>query len=173
MREIITYLLWFAGAVLLQTYVFDRVVLPGGFTVSFYIIFIFILPINTKSAFLMLIGFALGLCVDALNDTYGLNASAALTLAALRPTLLKWFEPAAGYNETQTPNLAQMGWNWTIKVYTLGILAFYTWYYALGFLRMSGLLFTGTKILYSSLATLLVILMAQILFRRKSKQNEF
>lgn len=120
----------------------------------------------------MLIAFALGLSVDAFSDTYGLNASSAITLAAIRPTLFKWFEPAAGYNETQTPNLTQMGWNWTLKVYSLSILIFYTWFYALGFLRMSGLWFTASKIIYSSLATLLVILMTQILFRRKAKQNE-
>jgi hypothetical protein len=172
MRELLTYIFWFIGAVLLQAFVFDNLVLPGAFTISFYIIFLFVLPINTKSTLVMLIGFALGLSVDALNDTYGLNASSALTLAAIRPTLFKWFQPAAGYNENQIPNLAQMGWSWTIKVYTLGILTFYTWYYALGFLRMSGFWFTGTKILYSSLATLLVILMAQVLFRRKAKQNE-
>jgi hypothetical protein len=172
MKEIITYLFWFIGVVLLQAFVFDNIVLPRGFVISFYVIYLLILPINTKPILLMLIAFALGLSIDALNDTYGLNASAAITLAVVRPTIFKWFEPAAGYNESQNPNLAQMGWNWTIKVYLLNILAFYTWYYVLGFLRLSGFWFTASKILYSSLATLLVILMAQTLFRRKAKQNE-
>jgi hypothetical protein len=172
MREIITYIIWFIGVVLLQAFVFENLVLPGGFSISFYIIFLLILPFNTRSSILMLIGFALGLSIDAFSDTFGLNASSAVTLAAIRPTLFKWFEPASGYNETQTPNLKQMGWNWTIKAYALAILGFYTWFYALGFLRMSGFWFTASKIIYSSLATLLVILMAQILFRRKAKQNE-
>jgi len=172
MRELIKYLFWFVGVVLLQTFVFDNLVLPGGFTISFYVIFLFILPFNVRVGLLMIIAFALGLSVDVLNDTYGLNASAALTLAAIRPRLFRWFEPAAGYNETQTPSLSQMGWNWCIKVYALALLVFYTWYYVLGFLRMSGIWFTGSKILYSTISTLLVILLAQILFRRKVNKNE-
>jgi hypothetical protein len=172
MRIILKYLLWFVGLVAMQTFVFDNLVLPGGFIIAFYTLFIFILPFNTPNNVLMIIGFALGLSIDALADTYGLNASAALTLAAIRPRLFRWFEPAIGYNEIQTPSLSQMGWNWCIKVYSLGIIAFYTWYYMLGFLRISGIWFIGSKILFSSVSTVLVILLAQVLFRRKAKKNE-
>lgn len=172
MRDLIKYLLWFVGVILLQSFVFDNLVLPGGFAISFYIIFILILPFNTPIGILMILGFAAGLSVDALSDTFGLNASAALTLAAIRPRLYRFFEPAAGYGENQIPNLTQMGWSWTIKVYTIGILVYYTWFYVLSFLRMSGLWFTASKIMYSTLATLLTILMAQVLFRRKVKKNE-
>jgi rod shape-determining protein MreD len=84
MRIILKYLLWFVGLVAMQTFVFDNLVLPGGFIIAFYTLFIFILPFNTPNNVLMIIGFALGLSIDAFADTYGLNASAALTLAAIR-----------------------------------------------------------------------------------------
>jgi hypothetical protein len=42
----------------------------------------------------------------------------------------------------------------------------------LGFLRISGIWFIGSKILFSSVSTVLVILLAQVLFRRKAKKNE-
>ncbi len=172
MRTIVKYILWFVGLVAAQTFVFDNLVLPGGFTIAFYTLFIFVLPFNTPNNLLMIVAFALGLTIDAFSDTYGLNASAALTLAAIRPRLFRWFEPAVGYNETQTPSLSQMGLNWCIKVYSIGILVFYSWYYVLGFMRISGLWFIGSKILYSSISTVALILLAQVLFRRKAKQNE-
>lgn len=172
MRELIKYVFWFVLALCAQVFVFDRLVLPGGFVISFYVFFIMILPFRMNRILLMFVAMSIGIGVDAFNDTYGLHASAAVFLAWIRPYIYKAFEPVIGYGENQSPNLAEMGWGWILKAYILAILAFNTWFYSLSFLRMIGPWFTVQKILLSTTATLLVILVVQVLYRRKMKKNE-
>jgi len=173
MKNYFTYLLWFIGIIFIQTFVFDYLVLPGGFTISFYILFLLILPFHTSISILMIFGFFLGLVVDMPNDTYGLHASSALALGAFRRRIYSWFEPTIGYSETQSPNINDMGLKWLLKSYTLSILVYYIWFYAISYLRMSGILFTTQKILLSTISTMFVIVLAQLVFRRKAKKNEF
>jgi len=172
MRDVIKYGFWFVLVLIAQVFIFDRLVLPGGFVISFYVFFIMILPFSMNRILLMLVALTLGIGVDAFNDTFGLHTSAAVFLAWLRPYIYKAFEPVVGYGENQSPNLAEMGWAWTLKTYILAILAFNIWFYTLSFLRLIGPWFTVQKILLSTIATLLVILVVQVLYRRKMNKNE-
>ncbi len=172
MREFLKYVLWFLLILLSQVFFFDQLSWPGGFTLSFYIYFILIIPHNTNRIVLLMAAFAMGLAVDAFNDTFGLHASSALALGWIRFYIYKSFEPSVGYPENQTPVLSEMGWNWILKVYTLSILTFYTWFYMLSFLRLVGPWFTFQKIIISSISTLLIILVVQVLNQRRKNKNE-
>lgn len=173
MREFIKYVLWFLLTVLTQIFIFDKMLFPGGFVISFYVLFIMILPFQVGKILLMTIALILGLTVDAFNDTFGLHASAAVFLAWIRPYIFKWFEPVIGYGENQRPNLIDMGLSWLLKVYVLALLGFNLWFYSLSFLRMIGPWFTLQKVLLSTVSTLLIILVLQVLYRRKVTKNEF
>ena len=173
MRTVFKYTFLFLLILAAQVFIFDRLVFPGGFVITFYILFIMILPFNMNRILLMMIGFVLGLCVDATNDTFGLHASSAVFLSWIRPYIYKWFQPAIGYGENQSPNLIEMGWGWTLKTYILAFLAFHTWFYSLSFLRIIGPWFTLQKIILSTSASLLIIFVVQVLQKRKAKKNEF
>lgn len=172
MRELIRYTLWFILVLLVQVFVFDQLILPGGFVISIYTLFILILPFKINKILLILAAFAMGLAMDAFNDTFGLHASSAVALGYFRYYVYKWFEPVVGYSESQSPNLNDMGWNWTLKTYIITIAFFHTWFYALSFLRLIGPWFTAQKILFSTLVTLLVILVIQVLYQRRVNKNE-
>jgi hypothetical protein len=173
MREILKYIFWFVAAILSQVLVFDNMVFPGGFVLSVYIFFILILPFNSNRIVLMLVATILGIGIDALNDTFGLYLSSAVFLAWMRPYVYKWFEPVIGYNENQSPNVNDMGWGWTLKTYMILILLYHSWFYSLSFLRLIGPWFTVQKILLSSISTLLIIFVLQVLYSRKVNKNEF
>jgi hypothetical protein len=172
MKDLLLYLFGFVLTLVVQIFFFDKMVLPGGFIISYYISFILILPFNTNRLLLLVIAFIMGICLDAMNDTFGLHASSSVFLAWLRTYIYRWSEPVIGYGENQRPNLTEMGWNWTLKTYTIIVFGFYIWFYVLSFLRIIGTWFTLQKILLSTVSTLLVILLIQVLYSRKMNKNE-
>jgi rod shape-determining protein MreD len=88
----ITYLQrieWFVALVLLQALVLNRVHIQGYATPFFFIYFLFILNSGTKRNTMLGWGFALGLAVDVMGNTPGMNAAAATLLAFVREPLLR------------------------------------------------------------------------------------
>jgi hypothetical protein len=172
MRQVLiysTYLLLFVAA---QALIFERMILPTSTVIGFCALYVLLLPFQTPKILLMILGGFLGLSIDYFADTLGLYASTCVWLAFIRPTVYKYFEPAVGYAENQTPTLNGMGWNWTLKAYSICILAFCAWFYGLSFLRMIGPWFTLQKILISSASTLLIILLVQVFYQRRMQKNE-
>lgn len=172
MRQILFYTLYMLIFVAAQVFIFERLVLPTSVVITFCAFYILFLPFQTPKILLMIIGAIMGLSIDYFADTLGLYGSTCVWLAFIRPVLFKFFEPAVGYAENQTPTLNSMGWNWTLKAYSLGVIAFCAWFYGLSFLRMIGPWYTLQKILISAGSTLLVILLVQVFYQRRMKKNE-
>src|SRR5210317_1682358 len=94
------YLKYIIRAVLL---VFVQVVilkrLSGGWAgehhlnIFIYPLFLMLLPLRTPLSLLLLIGFFIGLSVDAVYDSLGIHASASVFMAYMRPRTLKWLSP--------------------------------------------------------------------------------
>lgn len=86
-------ILWLAGLVLLQVLVLNNVNIGGYATPFLYVYLMIKLDSETSRNSLLLWGFALGLLVDIFSDTPGINTSATVFLAFMRPSLLKLFVP--------------------------------------------------------------------------------
>lgn len=82
-----------AGLVLLQVLVLNNVNIGGYATPFIYVYLMIKLDSETSRNSLLLWGFALGLLVDIFSDTPGINTSATVFLAFMRPSLLKLFVP--------------------------------------------------------------------------------
>lgn len=80
--------LWFIGLVLLQVLVLNNVHIAGYATPFLYIYLLLVLPSTTPRIQLMFWAFGLGLAVDILSDTPGMNAAASTLLAFIRGWLL-------------------------------------------------------------------------------------
>ena len=89
MINLIHRLEWFVGLVLLQVLILNQMHIVGYATPFFYIYFI--LKFNSRAGRngLMLWAFALGLTVDTLGNTPGMNAAAATFLAFSRNSILR------------------------------------------------------------------------------------
>ena len=74
-------ILWFAGLILLQVLVLNYVHIHQFAKPLLYVYFILKLDSNTGRNQTMLWSFALGLCIDILSNTPGLNATASVLLA--------------------------------------------------------------------------------------------
>ncbi|MDR1225650.1 MAG: rod shape-determining protein MreD [Prevotellaceae bacterium] len=85
---------------------------------SIYALFILTMPINTSRVNLLLSAFAIGIAVDGLSGTLGINAAACVLIAYLRPTTLRLLFVREERDKSVQPS-----------IYTLGVLNFF--YYTL------------------------------------------
>lgn len=99
---------WFIGLVLLQVLILNNVHIAGYATPFLYIYLILKFESDTPRNALMLWAFFLGLAVDVFSDTPGMNASATVLLAFLRPTFLRLFVPR-DMLESFVPAIRTMG----------------------------------------------------------------
>ncbi len=133
-----------------------------------YVAFILMLPLEMGSIALMLIAFGVGFSVDLFYDSIGVNSAASVFVAFLRPYWLNAVTPRGGYEEIVIPNLKTMDLGWFI-VYAMPLILVH--HLILFFLEAGGFglfLFTLSKVLFSTLLSFFVIVLAQYLFYKKA-----
>lgn len=166
------YLIFFLAIILVQSFVFDNLVLPMGIVVMFYLIFILNLPFNMNKILLLLLAFGIGLSIDGINDTYGLHTSSVVFMAYMRDKVFKFFEPVSGFYENKSLSHDSIPLFWYVKSFGSLILLFSVWFYFMSVFRISGFWFTLQKALLSSITTFFIIFIIQILLRRKGSKDE-
>ena len=82
--------------------------------VIIYPVIILLLPLRTPNAFILIIGFVLGLLLDIFYNSPGVHASASVLIAFLRPFVLSWVEPRGGYSVESSPTMREYGNTWFI-----------------------------------------------------------
>ncbi len=80
----------FVVLLLLQVILFNNIDLFGFVTPYPYLLFILLYPLNTNRAGLVIISFAMGLLLDAFNNSGGVHAAACVSLAYFRESFLKF-----------------------------------------------------------------------------------
>ncbi len=74
---------------LLQVLLLNNVNLFGYLTPYLYVLFIVLYPINSDRGLFLILAFLLGMCVDIFSNSGGIHAAACVTMAYLRPFMLK------------------------------------------------------------------------------------
>lgn len=105
----IVNILRFIGLLLLQVLVIDDIRLGYYIHPYVYVLFVFLLPFNIPNWQLLLSAFAMGFAVDLFNGTPGLNASATVFMAFVRPFVIKVMTRRNDINENEEPSLENMG----------------------------------------------------------------
>jgi hypothetical protein len=166
------YVVWFVLMLLVQSFVFDQIILPFGVVIAAYVWFILILPFQTPRFWLLCIAMVLGMSIDAFNDSYGLHTSAILVLAYLRSAVFSWLEPAKNFYDNKSTTDADIPVLWYFKSYGLLIFIYALWFHFLSVFRIAGFWFTLQKAVFTALATFTVIFVFQIVLMRKEAKNE-
>ena len=79
----------------------------------------------------MLIAFGTGLFIDLFYDTFGIHASASVTLMALRGFILARIQPKGGYNLNKGLTPENYGWSWFIRYVLFAYIVYALWLSAL------------------------------------------
>jgi len=91
MKRYLNPILWFLGLIGLQVFILNNTHFLGVFLPIVYIYALLRWPPNTSPALVILLGFILGLSVDVLSNTPGMNASATTLIGFLRYPTLRLF----------------------------------------------------------------------------------
>jgi len=83
-------ILRFILLVLVQVLVFNRLNFFGFINPMIYILFIYWYPIKENRTTFLIVSFLLGFLIDIFSDTLAINTAATITIAYLRPTIMRF-----------------------------------------------------------------------------------
>ena len=83
-RNIVTDILFIAMLVVLQVFIFNRIVIMDKYVPVLYLIFVMFYPFNRDRFQFLGLSFVLGLCIDMFAGTWGINAFATVFIAFIR-----------------------------------------------------------------------------------------
>jgi hypothetical protein len=136
-----------------------------------YILFILLLPFGIPNFLLFLLAFVTGLTIDVFYDTPGINAAACTMLAFVRILFISITVQRQGFENEPEPKLGIMGFRWFF-FYTFFLTIFHhLTLFMLETYNISDLKYTFIRIVFSSVLTILLILIAEFIFFRKKERK--
>ena len=152
----------FTLLVLVQVLVFNRLNFFGFINPMVYILFLYWYPIKENRAVFISVGFLLGLVIDIFSDTLALHAASTLTIAYLRPTIMRF---VFGINyEFQSFKLSNTTRAQQITFLALLIVAHHVIFFTLEIFSLANLLVILKKVIFTGIGTLILCLLFSSLF---------
>lgn len=155
--------------ILAQGLIFSQLNFGFGVHPMIYPLFILLLPFDTRPIVLMIWAFVVGIGVDFFVNTFGLHASAAILVAYIRPAIFRQFAPRDDYDFLKEPTANEWGYKWFIKVAGITVLIHHFWFFLLEYFKLSAWKEIITNTIFSSIVTLIIFILIQVLFFKKSK----
>lgn len=119
-KSFISYILLFVILVLVQILLFNHIVLFNSAVCFIFIYFLIKLPLGLSPNLMLTLGFILGLFVDVLSDTPGLNALCCTILASLKKPVFYAYEQHDDQKRNISPSIATMGFfNFSKYIFSL------------------------------------------------------
>lgn len=171
MSNLLKNIIRFILLILFQVYILNQIPPLHQFIVPYiYFLFILWLPFNINHFWLLILAFAFGLSLDFFTGTYGLHAAPCVLIAYIRPYLLNLLVPLETAEQTFIePGTKSMGW--APYILYASVLTFIHHFYLvlIEWLQFGDFLFFIGKVLCTTAISLLMILLSEMLFYRKSR----
>ncbi|MCF8364260.1 MAG: rod shape-determining protein MreD [Bacteroidales bacterium] len=164
------HIIQFFILLILQVFVFSNINVYGYVYPAFYVYFILLLPFETAGWLLLLSSFALGLGVDFFTNSLGINAAASVFTAFLRPGLFRLLKSKKEYVPGITPGVGDLGFRWFFLYASILIVLHHSALFFLEAFSFKDILQTLHRIIASSAATLILVLILQLLFLKQNKR---
>ncbi len=150
--------------ILVQVMILNHINFLGFLNPYIYIIFILLAPININKSLFLLVSFLLGLTIDMFGDSGGVHAAACTVIAFFRPVALS---SVFGLSyEFQTVKLGNVSFGERLAYVTLMVLTHHVVLFSLEIFNFSHILLIAKKTLFSSLFSIVVIMLVLVVFRR-------
>lgn len=132
-----------------------------------YILFIILYPANNNRTLFIFLSFILGLMVDIFSNSGGVHAAACVTIAFIRPAVLK-FAFGMVY-EHQTIKFNTTEFSNRITYFSILIVIHHLILFMLEIFNISNILLVLQKTLFSSIFTIILSTLISILFSNKQR----
>ncbi len=166
-NSIVIHLIRFFLLVLTQVLVFNQLNFLGFINPMVYILFLFWYPIKENRMLFIGIGFVLGLVVDLFSDTLALHAAATVTIAYLRPAMMRF---VFGVNyEFQSFKLSNTTRVQQFTFLALLILVHHVVFYSLEIFSLSNLLLILKKVVFNVIGSIILCTLLSSLFSQEKE----
>lgn len=153
--------------VILQVLVLNHINFLGYINPYVYILFILLFPIKNNRLMFLLLSFLLGLTIDIFSDSGGIHAAACVSIAYIRPVILKFcFGTIYEYQTIKfdTVDFAAM----LIYIAIISVIHHFI-IFSLEIFNISYIILTIQKTLFSTIFTIILCVLITIIFSRKTK----
>src|ERR1035437_2808565 len=157
MPTVLQNIIRFILLVLLQVLVLNNIQFLGYINPYLYILIILALPVQMPRWVTLLLAFALGLIIDTFSNTLSMHAFATVLVAFLRNGIIKLFTSIEEGNNP-TPSFYTFGVSAYIKYPVIIVMIHHTTLFFLEAFSFAHFWILSTKIILSSLVTILLIL---------------
>jgi len=157
----------FLALVFFQVLIFNHINFLGYINPYIYILLIAFFPVRNNRIVIILLSFFLGLSIDLFLDTGGTHAAACVFIAYIRPVLLK---SAFGMiYEHQTVRFEAVDFGAKLTYISLLTLVHHLVLFSLEIFSISKVILILQKTLYSSIFSIVLIILITIIFSKKTK----
>lgn len=163
---IFTHTFRFIILVLLQVLVLNYINFLGYINPYLYILFILLYPLKNNRVVFILLSFFLGLSIDMFSDSGGVHAAAAVSIAFIRPFVLK-FSFGAVYDH-QTMKFSNVEFGSKLTYFTIMTLIHHFILFSLEIFNLFKIILILQNTLFSSIFTIILCVLATIIFSRRT-----
>jgi len=151
----------------LQVSVLNHINFLGYINPYVYILFIMLFPIKNNRTLFIFLSFLLGLTIDIFSDSGGIHAAACVSIAYVRPIILKFSFGTVYEYQTIKFDTAEFSSKFIYIIIMTVIHHFIL--FSLEIFNISKVILTFQKTLFSSIFTIILCIMITIIFSRKTK----
>lgn len=157
--------------ILLQVFVLNHIPpLHQYITPYIYFLFILWLPFSMGRGSLLIVSFITGLCLDFFTKTPGLHAAACVFVGYLRPFLINLLMPQQGVEfNYREPSVTSLGFTQYITYVSMLTFCHHAVLSSIQAFQFGNILYLVLKTLGSTVISLLLITVIEIIFIRKQK----
>ncbi len=159
----------FIVLVLLQIFIFNKILLFGSVNPYVYILFVLLLPLETPKYFLLISAFVLGLSIDYFSNTIGTNIASSVFIAWIRPALIRALSPKLDLSQGLSIGIQDFGFKWMLLYTSILVTIHHFTLFFLEVFRFNELLDTLKRAGLSTVFTILIIIISQYLFYKPKK----
>ena len=153
---------------IIQLFLFNM--LPIGiFYIMVYPIVILLFPVATRNVLVVIIAFICGFILDWFSNGNGLHTASLTFLGYSRSYILNYIKPTSGWTKIDIPNIYRQGFKWFVGYITIAILIHHSVYFFLEAFSSVNILFTLRKMILSSIMSVGIILLINLLFLKNNK----
>ncbi len=157
--------------ILLQVFVLNHIPpLHQYITPYIYFLFILWLPFSMGRGSLLIVSFITGLCLDFFTKTPGLHAAACVFVGYLRPFFINLLMPQQGIEfNYREPSVTSLGFTQYITYVSVLTFCHHAVLSSIQAFQFGNILYLVLKTLGSTVISLLLITIIEIIFIRKQK----
>lgn len=152
-----------------QVLILNHINFGGYINPYLYVYFILLLPLEIPGWLLLISAFFMGFSIDLFSHTPGLHSAATVLMAFFRPLVIRSVGSRKDYESGMQPGIKDLGFVWFFTYSLILIFIHHLAFFYLEVFRFSNFFDTAERVIYSTISTLLLVIITQFLFANRSK----